>query len=55
MDTTVASVGSDRLRLTSYVVVAIALVAAVGAATVDLRFGLLPLAALLGWSHLRSI
>lgn len=55
MDTTVASVGSDRLRLASYVVVAIMLVAAAGAATFDLRFGLLPLAVLLGWSHLRSI
>lgn len=55
MDTTVASVSSDRLRLTSYVVVAIALGAAVGAGTIDLRYALLPVAALLGWSHLRSI
>jgi hypothetical protein len=55
MDTMVASVGSDRLRRTSHLVVAIALVVAVGAGTVDLRFGLLPLTVLLGWSHLRSI
>jgi len=55
MDTTVAAVGSGRLRLASYLVVAAALVAAAGAGAVDLRLGLLPLAVLLGWSHLRSI
>ena len=55
MDGTVASVGSDRLRLASYVVVAVALVTAVGAGAVDLRFALVPLAVLLGWSHLHSI
>lgn len=55
MDTTVASLRSDRLRLASYVVAAIALVAAVGAGAIDLRLALLPLAVLLGWSHLHSI
>ena len=46
---------SDRLRTASHLVVAVALVAALGAGAVDLRFALLPLAVLLGWSHLRSI
>ncbi len=55
MDTTVGSVGSDRLRLAGYFVVAIALVAAVGAGAVDLPFALVPLAVLLGWSHLHSV
>jgi hypothetical protein len=55
MDATVAAAGSDRLRLASYVVGAVALVGAVGACAVDLRFALLPLAVLLGWSHLHSI
>ena len=54
MDATVSSVRSDRLRLASYVVVAGALVTAVGTSAVDLRLALLPLAVLLGWSHLRS-
>lgn len=55
MDATVAAVGSDRLRLASYLVVAAGLVSAAGAGAVDLRFALLPLAVLLGWSHLHSI
>jgi hypothetical protein len=55
VDTTVAPPGSDRLRLASYVVAAIALVTAVGAGAVDLRLALLPLAVLLGWSHLHSV
>jgi hypothetical protein len=55
MDTTVGPIGSDRLRPASHVVVAIALVTAVAAGAVDLRFALLPLAVLLGWSHLHSI
>ena len=55
MDATVAAVGSNRLRLASYVVVAVALVSAVGAGAVHPRFALLPLAVLLGWSHLHSI
>lgn len=55
MGTTVGSIGSDRLRIASYFVVAIALVAAIGAGAVDLPFALLPLAVLLGWSHLHSI
>jgi hypothetical protein len=55
MDTPVGSVGSDRLRITSYFVVAVALVAAIGAGSVDLPFALLPLAVLLGWSHLHSV
>ncbi len=55
MDATVAPVSSDRLRRASYGVAAVALVSAVGAGAVDLRFALLPLAVLLGWSHLRSI
>ncbi len=55
MDTAVAPVGSDRLRTTSYLVVAITLVAAIGAGSIDLPFALLPLAVLLGWSHLHSI
>jgi len=55
MDTTVRPVGSDRLRPASHVVVAVTLASAVGAGAVDLRFALLPLAVLLGWSHLHSI
>jgi hypothetical protein len=55
MDTTVASDGPDRLRHSSYLVVAGALVTAVGAGVVDVRLALVPLAALLGWSHLRSL
>jgi len=52
MDTTD---GSDRLRLAGYVLVAIALVTATGAGTVDLPLALVPLAVLLGWSHLHSV
>src|SRR5262249_43099141 len=48
-------VAPDRLRTASYLVVAAALVTAVGAAAVDLRFALLPVAVLLRWSHLHSI
>jgi hypothetical protein len=55
MDAPVAPVDSDRLRSASHVVVAVALVSAAGAGAVDLRFSLLPVAVLLGWSHLRSI
>jgi hypothetical protein len=55
MDTTVGPAGSDRLRPASYAVAATALVTAGAAAAVDLRFALLPLAVLLGWSHLHSI
>jgi hypothetical protein len=55
MDTTVSSAGSDRLRHASYLVVAGALVAAAGMGAVDLPLAVLPLAVLLGWSHLRSI
>jgi hypothetical protein len=55
MDATVSSIRSDRLRLASYFVVAGALVTAVGVGAVDLPLALLPLAVLLGWSHLRSI
>jgi hypothetical protein len=55
MDTTVGSDGSDRLRLAGYLVVAIALVTAIGAGTVDLPLALVPLAVLLGWSHLHSV
>ena len=55
MDATVSPVRSDRLRVASYFVVAGALLAAVGAGAVDLPLALLPLAVLLGWSHLRSI
>jgi hypothetical protein len=36
-------------------VVAIALVAAAAAGLVDLRLALLPLAVILGWSHLNSV
>ena len=55
MDTTVGSIGTDRLRIAGYVVAGVALVAAVGAGTVDLPLALLPLAVLLGWSHLHSV
>ena len=55
MDTTVGPAGPDRLRITTYLVVAIALAAAIGARSADLRFALLPLAVLLGWSHLHSV
>jgi len=55
MDTAVGSIGQDRLRTASYFVVGIALVAAVGAGAIDLPLALLPLAVLLGWSHLHSI
>lgn len=55
MDATVAAARPDRLRPASYVLVAVALLSAVGAGAVDLRFALLPLAVLLGWSHLHSL
>ena len=55
MDTTVGPVGPDRLRLAGYFVVAVALVAAFAAGAVDLPLTLVPLAVLLGWSHLHSV
>ena len=55
MDTTVGPAGSDRLRPASHVVVAVTLASAVAAGVADLRFALLPLAVLLGWSHLHSL
>jgi hypothetical protein len=47
--------GSDRLRMASYPVVAILVLGAVALGLVSVRLALLPLAVLLGWSHLRSI
>jgi hypothetical protein len=55
MDTTAGSIGTDRIRIAGYVVAGIALAAAVGAGRLDLPLALLPLAVLLGWSHLHSV
>jgi len=55
VDTTVDSAGPDRLRAASAVVAATALVTAAGAGAVDVRLALVPLAVLLGWSHLHSV
>jgi hypothetical protein len=55
MDTAVGPAGVDRLRPATYVVVGIALATAAAAGLADLRLALLPLAVLLGWSHLNSV
>jgi hypothetical protein len=55
MDATAGSIGTDRLRIASYFVAGIALTAAIVAGRLDLPFALLPLAVLLGWSHLHSV
>ncbi|HEY4027751.1 MAG TPA: hypothetical protein VGO86_15095 [Candidatus Dormibacteraeota bacterium] len=55
MDTTVGSIGADRLRIASYLIAGAALVAAIGAGRIELPLALLPLAVLLGWSHLHSV
>jgi hypothetical protein len=46
---------SDRLRMASYPVVVVLMLSAVGAGLVSVPLALVPVAALLGWSHLRSI
>lgn len=53
--TAVSHARSDRLRLASYPVAAVLMLSAVGVGLVSLPLALVPVAALLGWSHLRSI
>jgi hypothetical protein len=55
MSITASSARPDRLRRASYPVVAMLALAAVGASLVSVPLALVPLAVLLGWSHLRSI
>ena len=45
----------DGFESATYAVVGAGLAAAVAAAWIDVRLALLPLAALLGWSHLSSV
>lgn len=55
MSITTSSARPDRLRRASYPVVAVLALGAVGAGLVSAPLALVPLAVLLGWSHLRSV
>jgi hypothetical protein len=46
---------TDGFRPATYVVAGAGLVAAAGAAGIEPRLALVPLAVLLGWSHLSSV
>jgi len=49
------AVRHDGFRLATYAIAVLALVAAVAAGSVSMLLALVPLAILLGWSHLSSV